>query len=112
MDDYDIEDYDLDDIDDSDTNEDLMYEVWILGYDEDDNVTEDNTLVETFSERKAAINFADDLLDQIIDREIDVRDDYEISLVTKYVEIRVESVIEVDGYTENVDTIFSKHSII
>lgn len=103
------EDYeDFEDVDFDDEEGDIMYEVWILGLDNDDNVVDFECLAETFDDANAAKDFAEELRDDILDNRIDVRDDYSIPYSVEGIEIRVESTRVVDGeYTENIDTIFT-----
>ena len=68
----------------SNTIESTTYQVWVLGYDENGDITDFEVLVNECKD-------AERMIDEI-----------------KYIEILGETVVNFEDYTENVETLFSK----
>ena len=93
-----LEDIDLDDL------KDATYEVWALGIDKYDNITDTEVLLEEFHRPEAAVAFA-----CAVDLKL-IKEKYgkQIPANLKQFNIEVETVVynEDEDYAENVGTIF------
>lgn len=79
------------------------YEVWALGYDKDWCATDVEKFLAEFpiNEKNKAIEFADKLtLDQMFH-------DYELN-DGDIISVRVETVVDKEDYTENIDVVYEK----
>ena len=84
----------------------VCYEVWAIGYDENNHVTDTEVLLETFSDPGEAVEYAKalDLADIIRHPKVENAPIHEIDSIG----IEVETVIDDEWGTCNVDTVYSK----
>lgn len=76
------------------------YQVWLLGYDEDDNITDYELLVKEFSDPQRAVEFA---------KNYDIGS-IEAPDAVAYVELLVETVVADEDDSEmNVGTLYSEY---
>lgn len=97
-------------VEDIDIPEDVpvMYEVWAIGYDKEDNVTDAELLLGTFEDPDKAVSFArDTTLADVVNLAAD--DECDIITEVYTLSIEVETVVpdEADG-TMNIGTIYKK----
>ena len=84
---------------------DASYEVWALGYDSDGDRMDAEILVETFRNPAAAIQYAQKITWEKIQK-IDEDNVFDFSA---YISIEVETVVDDGNYgTTNIDSIYSK----
>ena len=93
-----LEELNLDDFD----AKDAMYQVWILGYDENENITDFEVMVNESKDAESMVNFAKKYVEE--ERYGTMTFPKEV----KYIEVLVETIVELEDYTENVGTLFSK----
>jgi hypothetical protein len=100
-------DFDVEELEDFEANEEVIYLVCALGYDEDDDCTDCEVYLEEFEDPAEAIAFAktvdlEKLLQYAAEQKADITE-------TAYFNLEVETVVECedpeDG-TENIDTIW------
>ena len=78
-----------------------VYQVWLLGYDEKECITDFDELVATFYDPDEAIKFARDYA-----HDEKFKKDYDISDLG-YIEVLVETTVETEeGWEENVETLY------
>ena len=93
-----LEELNLDDFD----AKDAMYQVWVLGYDENENITDFEVLVNESKDAESMVNFAKKYVEEERYENLKFPDEVE------YIEVLVETIVELEDYTENVGTLFSK----
>ena len=93
-----LEELKLDDFD----AKDAMYQVWVLGYDENENITDFEVLVNESKDAESMVNFAKKYVEEERYENLKFPDE------VKYIEVLVETIVELEDYTENVGTLFSK----
>ena len=93
-----LEELNLDDFD----AKDAMYQVWVLGYDENENITDFEVLVNESKDAESMVNFAKKYVEEERYENLKFPDE------VKYIEVLVETIVELEDYTENVGTLFSK----
>jgi hypothetical protein len=100
-------DFDIEELEDFEANEEVIYLVCALGYDEDDEPTDCEVYLEEFEDPAEAIAFAKTVdlatvLQYAVEQKVDISE-------TAYFNLEVETVVECedpeDG-TENIDTIW------
>ncbi len=98
---------DLDDLDDSISSK-TSYEVWALGINNIGSITDFEVLLGEFDDPEAARNFA-----WTVDVDL-VRSKTSKAFASdlKQLNIEVETVVEADGYTENIGTILRVELVI
>ena len=82
--------------------ENAEYQVWILGYDENYKITDFDKKLRSYSLAESAVKFAEKY---VADGE------YENETIpdnVKYLEVLVETVLDVEGYEENVGNLFDE----
>jgi len=84
----------LDELDDFDL-ETPVYQVWALGYDENDCITDFSKLFGTFKDPDTAVKYAENL-------------NPTIPTAIAYVSLEVETVVDEDGEEENVGSIYRR----
>lgn len=111
MENPDLATYIAEDVEDFDANTPVVYEVWALGYGENDTVTDAEMFIEEFTDPDLAIEKAKQLtLADIVYQAADECDDECLSSI-KRISIEVETVIpdaEDEEGTLNIGTIFHK----
>ena len=82
---------------------DTTYEVWIIGYDKEDNITDFDTIVQSFDNASQAVGFAKKLVDNRLEGiKIDIPDE------VYYVEVVAERCKDFFGISTCVETLFSR----
>jgi len=81
---------------------DASYQVWMLGYDADQNITDFSEKLFESMDPERAINFAKAYVTGCDIENKTFPDNVE------YVEVLVETVVEVEGYEENVGNLFDE----
>lgn len=85
----------------------VTYEVWAIGYDDEDCVTEAELLLGTFEDPDEAVSFVrDTALADIIDLAAD--DEYEFGSQVHHISVEVETVVPGDDGNMNIGTIYKK----
>ena len=93
-----LEELNLDDFD----AKDAMYQVWVLGYDENENITDFEVMVNESKDAESMVDFAKKYVEEERYENLKFPDEVE------YIEVLVETIVELEDYTENVGTLFSK----
>lgn len=93
-----LEELNLDDFD----AKDATYQVWVLGYDENENITDFEVLVDESKDAESMVEYATNYVEEERYGTIAFPDE------VKYIEVLVETIVDLEGYDENVGTLFSK----
>ena len=93
-----LEELKLDDFD----AKDATYQVWVLGYDENENITDFEVLVNESKDAESMVEYAERYVEEERYGTMSFPDEI------KYIEVLVETVVDLEGYDENVGTLFSK----
>ena len=93
-----LEDLNLDDFD----AKDATYQVWVLGYDENENITDFEVMVSESKDAESMVEYATNYVEEERYGTMAFPDE------VKYIEVLVETVVDLEDYDENVGTLFSK----
>ena len=93
-----LEELKLDDFD----AKDATYQVWVLGYDENENITDFEVMVNESKDAESMVEYAENYVEEERYGTIVFPDE------VKYIEVLVETVVDLEDYDENVGTLFSK----
>ena len=93
-----LEELNLDDFD----AKDATYQVWVLGYDENENITDFEVLVDESKDAESMVEYAENYVEEERYGTMTFPDE------VKYIEVLVETVVDLEDYDENVGTLFSK----
>ena len=93
-----LEDLNLDDFD----AKDATYQVWVLGYDENENITDFEVMVSESKDAESMVEYATNYVEEERYGTMAFPDE------VKYIEVLVETVVDLEDYNENVGTLFSK----
>ena len=93
-----LEDLNLDDFE----AKAATYQVWVLSYDENENITDFEVLVNESKDAESMVNFAKKYIEEERYENLKFPDE------VKYIEVLVETIVELEDYDENVGTLFSK----
>lgn len=93
-----LEELNLDDFD----AKDATYQVWVLGYDENENITDFEVMVNESKDAESMVEYAENYVEEERYGTMAFPDE------VKYIEVLVETVVDLEDYTENVGTLFSK----
>ena len=93
-----LEDLNLDDFD----AKDAVYQVWILGYDENERITDFEVMLSESKDAESMVEYAKRYVEEKHYKTMTFPDE------VKYIEVLVETIVELEDYTENVGTLFSK----
>ena len=93
-----LEDLNLDDFD----AKDATYQVWVLGYDENENITDFEVMLNESKDAESMVEYAKNYIEEERYGTIAFPDE------VKYIEVLVETIVDLEDYTENVGTLFSK----
>ena len=93
-----LEELKLDDFD----AKDATYQVWVLGYDENENITDFEVLVDESKDAENMVEYATNYVEEERYGTMTFPDE------VKYIEVLVETIVDLEGYNENVGTLFSK----
>ena len=88
-------------LDDFDTK-DATYQVWVLGYDENENITDFEVMVSESKDAESMVEYATNYVEEERYGTMTFPDE------VKYIEVLVETVVDLEDYDENVGTLFSK----
>ena len=93
-----LEELNLDDFD----AKDATYQVWILGYDENEHITDFEVMVNESKDAESMVEYAERYVEEERYGTMTFPDE------VKYIEVLVETVVDLEDYDENVGTLFSK----
>ena len=93
-----LEELNLDDFD----AKDATYQVWVLGYDENENITDFEVMVNESKDAESMVEYAENYVEEERYGTMTFPDK------VKYIEVLVETVVDLEDYDENVGTLFSK----
>ena len=93
-----LEDLNLDDFD----AKDATYQVWVLGYDENENITDFEVMIDESKDAESMVEYATNYVEEERYGTMAFPDE------VKYIEVLVETVVDLEDYDENVGTLFSK----
>ena len=81
---------------------DATYQVWILSYDENEHITDFEVMVNESKDAESMVEYAERYVEEERYGTMTFPDE------VKYIEVLVETVVDLEGYDENVGTLFSK----
>ena len=93
-----LEELKLDDFD----AKDATYQVWVLGYDENENITDFEVMIDESKDAESMVEYAERYVEEERYGTMSFPDE------VKYIEVLVETIVDLEGYDENVGTLFSK----
>ena len=93
-----LEELKLDDFD----AKDATYQVWVLGYDENENITDFEVKINESKDVESMVEYATNYVEEERYGTMAFPDE------VKYIEVLVETVVDLEDYDENVGTLFSK----
>ena len=93
-----LEELNLDDFD----AKDATYQVWVLGYDESENITDFEVMVNESKNAESMVEYAENYVEEECYENLKFPDE------VKYIEVLVETIVDLEDYDENVGTLFSK----
>ena len=93
-----LEELNLDDFD----AKDATYQVWVLGYDENEHITDFEVMVDESKDAESMVEYAERYVEEERYGTMTFPDE------VKYIEVLVETVVDLEDYNENVGTLFSK----
>ena len=93
-----LEELKLDDFD----AKDATYQVWVLGYDENENITDFEVMINESKDAESMVEYAERYVEEERYGIITFPDE------VKYIEVLVETIVDLEDYDENVGTLFSK----
>ena len=93
-----LEELNLDDFD----AKDATYQVWVLGYDENEHITDFEVMIDESKDAESMVEYATNYVEEERYGTMAFPDE------VKYIEVLVETVVDLEDYDENVGTLFSK----
>ena len=81
---------------------DATYQVWILSYDENEHITDFEVMVNESKDAESMVEYAERYVEEERYGTMAFPDE------VKYIEVLVETIVDLEGYNENVGTLFSK----
>ena len=93
-----LEELNLDDF----NAKDATYQVWVLGYDENENITDFEVKINESKDAESMVEYATNYVEEERYGTVEFPDE------VKYIEVLVETVVDLEDYDENVGTLFSK----
>ena len=93
-----LEELKLDDFD----AKDATYQVWVLGYDGNEHITDFEVMINESKDAESMVECAKSYVEEECYGTIAFPDE------VKYIEVLVETIVNLEGYDENVGTLFSK----
>ena len=93
-----LEELNLDDFD----AKDATYQVWVLGYDENEHITDFEVMVNESKDAESMVEYATNYVEEERYGTMAFPDE------VKYIEVLVETIVDLEDYDENVGTLFSK----
>lgn len=95
----------IDELEDFDTKE-AVYQVWLLGYDAEDRITDFSLCVYQGKELTDALDYADRIINEEISYETECFEEFPENA---YITLEVETVVtDEDGNEENIESVFEK----
>ena len=79
-----------------------IYQVWVLGYDENEHITDFEVMVNKSKDAESMVEYAEHYVEEERYGTMAFPDE------VKYIEVLVETVVDLEDYDENVGTLFSK----
>ena len=79
-----------------------IYQVWVLGYDENENITDFEVMVNESKNAESMVEYATNYVEEERYENLKFPDE------VKYIEVLVETIVDLEDYDENVGTLFSK----
>ena len=83
-------------------NKKKTYQVWVLGYDENENITDFEVMVNESKNAESMVEYATNYVEEERYENLKFPDE------VKYIEVLVETIVDLEDYDENVGTLFSK----
>lgn len=86
----------------SNTIENTTYQVWVLGYDKNEDITDFEVLVSEHKDAERMVEYAKEYIKE---------KHYKTMVLpkkVKYIEVLVETVANFEDHTENVETLFTR----
>ena len=93
-----LEELKLDDFD----AKDATYQVWVLGYDENEHITDFEVMIEESKDAESMVEYAERYVEEECYGTMVFPDE------VKYIEVLVETIVNLERYAANVGTLFSK----
>ena len=93
-----LEELNLDDFE----AKDATYQVWVLGYDENEHITDFEVMVNESKDAESMVEYAECYVEEERYGTMVFPDEI------KYIEVLVETVVDLEDYDENVGNLFSK----
>ena len=93
-----LEELKLDDFD----AKDATYQVWVLGYDENENITDFEVMINESKDAESMVEYATNYVEE------ECYGTMTFPKEVKYIEVLVETIVDLEDYDENVGTLFSK----
>ena len=93
-----LEELNLDDFE----AKDATYQVWVLGYDENEHITDFEVMVNESKDAESMVEYAERYVEEERYGTMAFPDE------VKYIAVLVETVVDLEDYDENVGTLFSK----
>ena len=81
---------------------DATYQVWVLGYDENESITDFEVMVNESKDAESMVEYAEHYVEEECYGTMTFPDE------VKYIEVLVETIVDLEDYNENVGTLFSK----
>ena len=78
------------------------YQVWVLGYDENENITDFEVMIDESKDAESMVEYAERYVEEERYGTMTFPDE------VKYIEVLAETVVDLEDYSENVGTLFSK----
>lgn len=86
----------------SNTIENTTYQVWALGYDKNEDITDFEVLVNEHKDAERMVEYAKKYVEEECYKTM------AFPKKVKYIEVWVETVVNFEDHTEHVETLFSK----
>ena len=93
-----LEELKLDDFD----AKDATYQVWVLGYDENECITDFEVMIKESKDAESMVEYAERYVEE------EHYGTMTFPKEVKYIEVLVETIVDLEDYDENVGTLFSK----
>ena len=93
-----LEELKLDDFD----AKSATYQAWVLGYDENERITDFEVMIDESKDAESMVEYATNYVEEERYGTMTFPDE------VKYIEVLVETVVDLEDYNENVGTLFSK----
>ncbi len=100
----------VEDLEDFDEHENITYEVWAIGYNQEGAVSGAELLINSFADPDVAVKFAANItLAEIVHQAADEDDNKEFDIQLSHISVEVETVVDDENEgTMNIGTIYRK----